>query len=102
MNKYSIVKKTDWDDFIAATDPETLSFWKRESNRFPNHVFVCLSEATWKLAKATGKFLTLPTPWAPVSRLPVNVKNLLGTIASDALTVGQAIEDLIGKDIFRD
>jgi len=102
MYKYSIVRKADWDAFVLSTDPNILSFWKRESGRFPAFIFVKLSEATWELAKATGKFLTLPPPWANVARLSPAVQALLGQLAPDALTVGQAIEDLIGRDIFRD
>lgn len=102
MNKYSIVRKTDWDAFVATTDPNILSFWKRESGRFPNFLLVCLSETTWRLAKATGKFITIPAPWVSVKRLPANLQAVIGPIALDADTVGDVMEDLVGKDLFRE
>ncbi len=102
MYKYSIVRKTDWDTFVRSTDPNILSFWKRESGRFPNFVFVKLSEATWELAKATGKFIAIPAPWVSVKRLPANLLAVVGSVAPNADTVGDVIEDLVGKDIFRE
>ena len=101
MRKYSVVRLTDWAVFMAQIDPNILAYQMERSTRFPLWGFVQMSEATWELAKTSGKFLALPTPWAPASRLPANVQTVLGAIAPDALTVGQAIEDLVGKDIFR-
>jgi len=37
-----------------------------------------------------------------VTRLSGPVKTILGLLAPDALTVGDAIEDLAGKNIFND
>jgi len=102
MNKYSIVRKADWDAFVLSTNPDILSFWKRESGRFPNFVIVKLSEAAWELAKATGKFIPIPAPWVSVKRLPANLRAVIGQIAPDATTIGDVLEDLIGVDIFRE
>jgi hypothetical protein len=63
-------------------------------------LLVALNEPTWRLAKATGKFLPMPPPWANVARLSSAVQTLLGQLAPDAITVGDAMQDLTGKNIF--
>ena len=102
MLKFSIVQRADWDAFVASVPPDVLGFQQRETSRLPGMVLVCLNEKTWALAKATGKFMAMPPPWASVKRLSPEVRALIGKPAADADTVGDAIQDLAGKNIFTD
>lgn len=103
MKKLSVTSSANWQAFVAQCPPAMHGWSVRSAARFAGRVFVSFArEDTWQLAKQFGGFQTVPAPWVSIKRLPQAVFTAFGAAQADEDTVGDYLERLLGRDIFRD
>ena len=97
-----VARKTEWDAFLQ-TVPEGVPKWFRTypiKGRPNFSVYRVISEPLWEAAHGAPNLFILKHPMTSANRLPQRIKDAIGGVSADAVTVMDVLEDLTGRTEF--